>query len=856
MNGTALTRITGIVLTLIGLTAMIGWFIQIPIFISVNLSQINIVFNSALSFFLLGIVFLISDLRLTWHANISALIGCFVALMAILALSQNIFDYSLGIDYLFTNSGLDQQNDQSSYLGRMSDNSALIFLFSGLALVLLSYSAKRYVARFVQICIFSTLILGISALIGYVFEIKVLYSWNLANQMSLLSAIGNTFLGIGLWALWQHKEYDISRQILPGKEKKEFIVLGFIILLSTVLLSSFALIKWILHSNNYPVSEVKASIMVAVVIGMSLLLWQIIPLVQKIIKSEKNLLDTNTLLKESENKFRSAFDNMAIGMALISTQGVFFKVNKALCVILGYKESELLDIDIYKIIHPDDFIEIKSCMNEMIWGRNTIYKKVQRYLHKNGDIVWVSSSMSLICDVNKAPLYFITQLQNITTEKRAEEQLRHLAYHDALTGLYNRNCLEEKMEEILLNAQSHNRGFAVIFLDLDRFKNINDTIGHDAGDMLLKVVAQRLKNNVRSTDIIARIGGDEFVLVLNELNKVDKISKILQNILTHLLQPIAIKGHEIYVTTSIGVSIYPYDGNDIQTLMKNADLALYRAKDIGRNNFQFCTLEMTVKAQQKMTRQNAIVQAMAKNEFTLYYQPKLNVINKTISGVEALLRWHNPEYSNVNAAEIIQLAEETGLIIGLNEWVFQTACLQVNEWHKNGYLGLNLSVNLSGKQFKQVNFVGHLLGMLERTGFPPDRLELEITEGLIMQDPEYILHILHSLKDKKISIAIDDFGTGYSSLDYLRRFSIDKIKIDRKFIQTLTLDVASTSVVSAIIAMSNKLGIKTVAEGVETKEQYEFLVKEKCTEIQGYYVCPPSDVGIISEYLKNPVIQS
>lgn len=468
--------------------------------------------------------------------------------------------------------------------------------------------------------------------------------------------------------------------------------------------------------------------------------------------------------------------------------------------------------------------------------------------------LWYRKKQNVYLEILASSLYFITELQAMNAAKRVEEQLRHLAYHDTLTGLFNRNCLEEKMHEILTKAQRHDHGFALIFLDMDRFKNINDTIGHDAGDLLLQVVSQRLKNKIRHTDIIARVGGDEFVLVLNELNQVDIISNIVRNILNHLLQPISIKGHEIYVTMSMGISVYPYDGNDVKTLMRNADLALYRAKELGRNNYQFCTLEMTIKAQQKMSRQNAIVQAMAKNEFALYFQPKLNLTTQAISGVEALLRWHNPEYSNVNAAEIIHLAEDTGLIIALSEWVFQTACLQVKKWHQAGFSELNLAVNLSGKQFKQANFVEHLLTMLERTEFSPHHLEVEITEGLIMQDPEYILHLLNALKNKKISIAIDDFGTGYSSLDYLRRFSIDKIKIDRKFIQTLTLDVASTSVVSAIIAMSNKLGIKTVAEGVETKEQYEFLVREKCTEIQGYYLSPPADVETISQFLKNPVI--
>lgn len=849
MHSNALTRIAGIVLTFIGLYSIVALYTQYQVFDLLNLNQNHIVLNSAIIFLLFGLVFLFAEIKLNAQEKIRVGIGAFVTMIAVMTLSENIFNYSLGIDNLF---GV-------SHSGRMADNTALIFLFAGLAFILLPYDRSKMISKLVQVCVYSTLILGFSALAGYLLGIKILYSWNLDNPMPFLGAIGNSFLGLGLWSIWKQKKHNVTSDLIPGNDAKQIFLLGGTILFSIVLLCTFAILKIIfssVSSNQYFLPEVKATILVAIVMGMAILLWQLYPLIRGIIRSENKLLDTNSLLTESENKFRTAFNNMAIGMAMISTDGIIFKVNKALCEILGYKENELLDIDIYKIIHSDELLEIKSCINEMLREKNTLSKKVHRYIHKNGDVVWVSTSMSLICDVNQSPKYFITQLQNITTEKKAEEQLRHLAYHDALTGLFNRHCLEEKLKDILSNAQRNDRGFSVIFLDLDRFKNINDTIGHDAGDMLLKVVSQRLKNNVRATDIIARVGGDEFVIILNELNQVDRISKILQNILTHLIQPIAIKGHEIYATSSIGVSVYPYDGNDILTLMKNADLALYRAKELGRNNFQFCTLEMTIKAQQKMTRQNAIMQAMAKNEFTLYYQPKLNLIHKSISGVEALLRWHNPEYDNINALEIIHLAEETGLIIALNEWVFTTACLQVKEWHKSGFKELSLSVNLSGKQFKQANFVEHLLGMLNQSGFPPEFLELEITEGLIMQDPEYILRILHSLKDKKISIAIDDFGTGYSSLDYLRRFSIDKIKIDKKFIQTLTLDGASTSVVSAIIAMSNKLGIKTVAEGVETKEQYDFLKREKCSEVQGYYICPPANVDTISQYLKKSVLQS
>jgi len=854
MKGTALTRLTGIILVAIGLLAMLGWYTHIRVFISLYPGQTNIVFNSAMAFFLMGTSLLVPELKIQMQQKICSAIGVFVALLGIITLGQYIFNYSLGIDQLLFEPWL---IDQNPYPGRMAYNSAYVFLFAGIALCLFPYMAKKNIALLAKICIFSTLILGFSALIGYAFDAKVLYSWNLYTQMSLPSAIGSSFLGLGLWSLWHQKEQEIYPEVVPGEEGKQAISLGLTILFCTALMSSFAILK-ILPAGAHPVNylaQIKSAIFVAIMAGMGILLWQLVPLIGQMVNSEKKLFKANSLLKESENRFRSAFDDAAVGMALVLPNGTFLKVNKSLCTILGYSENNLLEIDIYSIIHLEDLQENKIRIGELLDRKNKTYEKVQRYLHKNGEIVWAIVSMSLVCNSQNLPLYFIMQVQNITPEKKAEEQLLHLAYHDALTGLYNRNFLEKKVQDILSNAARHNYGFALIFLDLDRFKNINDTLGHDAGDLLLQIVGQRLKNKIRTNDVIARVGGDEFVLILNELNQVDKISNVIRNIIAHLSQPISIKGHEIYITTSIGISVYPYDGSDVQTLMKNADLALYRSKELGRNNFQFCTLEMTTKAQQKMKRQNALLQAMAKDEFILYFQPKLNLSNQLISGVEALLRWQNPEFSNVDASEIIHLAEDTGLIIPLNEWVFTTACLQVKAWHQAGFTPLSLSVNLSGKQFKQANFIENLQNLLKRAEFSPNSLELDITEGLIMQDPEYILPVLLSLKEKGINIAIDDFGTGYSSLDYLRRFSIDKIKIDRKFIQRLTVDAASTSVVSAIIAMSNKLGIKTVAEGVETREQYDFLLQEKCTEIQGYYISQPADVETITRFLKNPVIQ-
>ncbi len=854
MQRITLSFIAGILAVLLGSMVMFGWYAKIAAVITLFPGYKTIVFNSALGFFLAGIALLMPNSKAILQRKAYLTVGFLLTLLAMFTLAQNIFGQSLGIDQLFMSNWLDNQNPHP---GRMADNSALAFLFSGLSLILLPFTHKKTAAAFAQVFIFSTLILGFSALTGYLINYENLYNWSPYAHMSLPTSIGDTIVGLGLWSLWNRKvNYE---ELSPEKEEKRIISLSSTIafcvalLIGAILLRVFPQVDERLHAIH---NEVEPAILIAVLVGMSVLLWQLFPFVRQILRSEKKLIAANVLIKESENRFRSAFDHAAIGMALISCQGKFIRVNQSLCNILGYTEKELLTVSTEQIMHLDDLKNNKITIREMLEGKIKIYKSEQRYYHKSGEIVWISISMSLVLDTKNEPLYFITQLQNITTEKKAEEKLRHLAYHDALTGLFNRHSLEQKMQEMLFLARRNENGFSVIFLDLDRFKNINDTIGHDAGDMLLQIVSQRLKNTVRSTDSIARVGGDEFVIVLSELNKVDLITNIVRKIISNLQQRIVIKGHELYITTSIGISVYPYDGTDVQALMKNSDLALYRAKELGRNNYQFCTPEMTSKAQQKMARQNAIIQAMLKNEFELYYQPKLDFSTQTISGVEALLRWHNPEYSNVNAIEIIHLAEETGFIIALNEWVLKTACEQVSGWHEIGFARLSLSVNLSARQFKQANFIESLMKTLKQTAYPPECLELEITETLIMQDPEYILHMLHHLKDKGVCISIDDFGTGYSSLDYLRRFAVDKIKIDRKFIQTISTDAASTSVVSAMIAMANKLGIDTVAEGVETREQYEFLLREKCTEMQGYYLSPPMNADLMIKFLQNPMMQS
>lgn len=576
-------------------------------------------------------------------------------------------------------------------------------------------------------------------------------------------------------------------------------------------------------------------------------------------EQKKNILSnlekekTEIAMQENKNLVDTIFENTNVNIAQISLDGYLLRVNQSLCQLLGYSESEMLAMNFYYLIHPNDLNNLQIHIQQLIDKKIKLYQSEQQCFRKSGEILWVMTTLSLIRDALGNPKYFVIQVENITLQKKAEERLRHMAYHDPLTGLANRNKLEQFVNHILATSRRHQQGFALLFLDLDRFKNINDTIGHEAGDLLLQIVADRLRSTVRNTDMVARLGGDEFVVLVTDVKKTEAIALIAEKILSSMLEVIVIKEQEIYITTSIGISFYPYDGKNMQTLTKNADLALYRAKEQGRNNYQFYTLEMTGKAQEKMALQNALAHALVKNEFFLNYQPKMDIKTRKITGVEALLRWKNSDYSAITPDEIVALAEETGLIIPVSEWILRTACKQLKVWHDMGLTSLTIAVNCTARQFKQTTFVDDVLTIVNEVGISPQSLEIEVTEKTIMEDSENTLRVLYALKDLGVQIAIDDFGTGYWSLSHLRRLSVDRIKIDKSFTKQVTLDQTTAAITSAIIGMVNRLGIKSIAEGVETKDQYEFLAKEDCTEIQGYYLTRPLAEAAMTKFLKHPV---
>jgi diguanylate cyclase (GGDEF)-like protein len=429
---------------------------------------------------------------------------------------------------------------------------------------------------------------------------------------------------------------------------------------------------------------------------------------------------------------------------------------------------------------------------------------------------------------------WVSTFEDVTERRRAEAQIAHMSRHDALTDLPNRVLFRERMEQHLARVR-RGESLAVLWLDLDHFKTVNDSLGHAVGDVMLEAIANRLRDCVQETDTVARLGGDEFAVLQVGAKQPADATVLAQRIVEALGQRFDVAGHQVVCGASVGIAVSPNDGTDPEQLLKNADLALYRAKQDGRNGFRFFEPEMDAKMRLRRNLEADLRKALAQGEFELFYQPVINLRKNEISGLEALLRWRHPERGMVSPAEFIPLAEEIGLIIPLGEWVLRKACAEAARWTN----AVTVAVNLSAVQFKSKNLVATVVSALAASRLPPTRLELEITETVLMQDNEATIDVLHQFRDLGVRISMDDFGTGYSSLSYLRRFPFDKIKIDQSFVRDLAKSGDSLSIVRAVTGLGSSLGMVTTAEGVETPEQLSVLRAEGCTEVQGYVFSPP-----------------
>jgi diguanylate cyclase (GGDEF)-like protein len=416
----------------------------------------------------------------------------------------------------------------------------------------------------------------------------------------------------------------------------------------------------------------------------------------------------------------------------------------------------------------------------------------------------------------------------------AQRRIQHLAYHDALTGLPNRMLFMDRIDQAISRAQREDGQFALLFIDIDHFKVINDSMGHDAGDQLLNLISARLREVLRKSDTVARLGGDEFTVIIEYLQHPDDVIQITKNILSALDLPAEVNGKEVYVGGSIGIAMYPQDGDNFGVLLKNADTAMYKAKELGRNTFQFYASEMSHKAMQRLELENQIRTALKEDQFEVYYQPKVDLQNNKCIGVEALVRWNHPQQGFISPDDFVPLAEEIGLITQLDEWVMKTACVQFMQWKQQGYPLDNLSVNISSRHFKEGNLIEYCTTLLEMTGIAPEQLEIELTESALVDNHANAKYILDKLHTMGLRIALDDFGTGYASMAYLKEFPFDTVKIDRSFIRDIPRDHEDAAIVTAMIQLSQALRLNIVAEGIETDQQRQFLYDNACSYGQGY----------------------
>ncbi len=558
-------------------------------------------------------------------------------------------------------------------------------------------------------------------------------------------------------------------------------------------------------------------------------------------------------LKEREEYFRTAFDNAA-GMALTSPDGRWLEVNDSLCEMLGYSESELVNRVFHDITHPDDLGNDLANLYKLLEGSIQNYQLEKRFFHKSGDVVWVLQSASIIRDPHNEPKQVVFQIQNINDRKRAEEQIRWAAFHDSLTKLPNRTLFVDRLSMAVERSKRNSSyQFAVIFADLDRFKIVNDSLGHDMGDSLLEDLATRFRECVRSTDTVARFGGDEFAILIESFSSTTEVEVILDRIQSSLQRPFHLVGHEFTTTASIGVAYSSLGYTRPEDIIRDADTAMYRAKSNGKARYEVFDSGMHMHAFEFLTIENELRKALEHGEIVPHFQPIISLSSRKIIGFEALARWNHPKRGMIAPAEFIPIAEENGLIVPIGLSMIQQACDELNKWQVEfpHAENLSVSVNISGTQFRQTNLVEEVNRILTESKVQPNNLRLELTESTLMRDTASAAEMLTQLKSLGLQLSIDDFGTGYSSLSYLHRFPFDSIKIDQSFVSRMNHDRESWGIVKTIIMLANELGKTTIAEGVERDEQLAMLTSLSCQFGQGYYFSKPLTAADVVTMLKN-----
>ena len=551
--------------------------------------------------------------------------------------------------------------------------------------------------------------------------------------------------------------------------------------------------------------------------------------------------------EEQMVKLSRALENTADTVLITDVEGNIEYVNSSFEKLTKCRSEELLGQNVTTL----------ACGGENDFYRNfllnmhgkEVFNGISIEARENGQKRHVQKTVSVIKNPNGEVTHYVSIGKDITDYMLVQEKLQYLANHDVLTQLPNRSLFFDRLEQALARAHWHNRLIAVLFVDIDRFKYVNDTLGHETGDRLLQKITRRLLSSIREGDTVARLGGDEFAILLDDVANADDVSKLAQKIVDSLKPEFNIDGRSLQATASVGVSLYPNDGNQPSILLKNADMAMYRAKDLGKNNFQYYSDDLSARAFERLNLENKLRRAIAENQLEVYYQPQYDFSNKKIIAMEALLRWNHPELGVILPAEFIYLLEETSLIIEVGDWVLSEACRQIKEWHCLGFDDLSISVNFSSRQFSEYNLVESIEKALGRVDLAPELLEIEITETLLINNVKGVAESLNKLSRLGVRLALDDFGTGYSSLSYLKRFPIHTLKIDRSFVHDITRNNSDTQITKAIIAMSKMLNLQVIAEGVEQKEQLDILLQNDCSIFQGYYFKEPMPAEECTNYL-------
>ncbi len=570
------------------------------------------------------------------------------------------------------------------------------------------------------------------------------------------------------------------------------------------------------------------------------------------------LIRSRLIAQISAGRYRAITEGAANVTLVMDRQGVPLYASPSSRDILGYCPDTVDALAFEQLVHQDDWLALRRGFGEAIRAPGKQMPVVRaRIRDAEGqwrDMEGTYTAMLSVPGVNGVVL----SLRDLTQLKAAQSELHRLAFYDPLTGLANRQLFRDRLSHVVRRCRRSGEPAALMFLDLDGFKRINDTLGHDAGDELLQQVASWLEGCVREEDSVARLGGDEFVVLLSQLSGPDAATKVAETILRRLCQRIRLNDHEVGITVSIGITMIPHDSEDTGTLMKYADLAMYRAKELGRNNYQFFTPAMNIKAARRLLQQEELATALDGDRFVLHYQPKIDLVSQRVIGVEAFLRWHHPEKGLVSAQQFINLAEETGLIVRLGELALRQACIQVQALERAGFESLKMAVNLSVRQLTDSGFLDMIRQVITETGVSPERLELEMPAELLNEDPRMLRELLVSLNDLGVCLILDDFGTGSCSLVALQQLPLDVIKIDHRFIRDIPYNVSATDVASAVIALAKKLHLTVVAEGVETLQQLSFLKSAGCAQCQGNLFSYPLDedalIGFLIRQYEKPLI--